>query len=53
MRTAGLTVHIIAGALGILSGFLALSAAKGGSLHRKSGGVFVYAMVTMGLRRWR
>jgi uncharacterized membrane protein len=49
MRIVGLTVHIIAGSLGILSGFLALYAVKGGALHRKSGGVFVYAMVTMGL----
>jgi uncharacterized membrane protein len=49
MRIVGLSVHIIAGSLGILSGFLALYAVKGGALHRKSGSVFVYAMVTMGL----
>ena len=49
MRAVGLSVHIIAGAIGILSGFVALYAVKGGMLHRKSGGVFVYAMVTMGL----
>jgi uncharacterized membrane protein len=49
MRIAGLTVHIIAGTLGIVSGFLALYAVKGGTLHRKSGGVFVYAMVVMAL----
>jgi len=49
MRFMGLSVHIVAGAIGILSGFLALYAVKGGALHRKSGGVFVYAMVTMGL----
>jgi uncharacterized membrane protein len=44
-----LTVHIVAGALGILSGFVALSTAKGGTLHRKVGRVFVYSMVTMAL----
>src|SRR5262245_32549851 len=49
MRATGLTIHIIAGSLGILSGFLALYAVKGGALHRKSGSVFVYAMVTMAL----
>jgi uncharacterized membrane protein len=49
MRGALLTVHIIAGSLGILSGFLALGVAKGGTLHRRSGRVFVYAMITMAL----
>jgi uncharacterized membrane protein len=44
-----LLVHIVAGSLGILFGFIALAAAKGGRLHRKSGMVFVYAMVTMAL----
>lgn len=42
-----LAVHIAAGALGLLSGYLALSVAKGGAVHRKSGMVFVYAMVAM------
>jgi uncharacterized membrane protein len=44
-----LMVHIGAGLLAIIAGFVALSAAKGATLHRKSGIVFVYAMVTMGL----
>jgi uncharacterized membrane protein len=44
-----LTVHIIAGALGILSGFVALYAAKGATVHRKAGTLFVYAMLTMSL----
>ena len=44
-----LVVHVIAGGLGIASGFVALSAAKGAKLHRKSGIVFVYAMLTMAL----
>lgn len=41
-------VHILAGALGLLSGYLALSASKGGSFHRRAGMVFVCTMLTMG-----
>lgn len=40
-------VHIVAGTLGLLTGYVALSAAKGGTLHRKSGMLFVYTMLTM------
>ena len=40
-------VHIVAGSLGLLSGYTALYSAKGAALHRKSGMVFVYAMLTM------
>jgi len=42
-----LPFHIVAGALGILSGTLALYAVKGAGLHRKSGTVFVIAMLVM------
>ena len=42
-----LPVHIIGGLVGIASGYVALSATKGATLHRKSGMVFVYAMLTM------
>ena len=42
-----LPFHIVAGALGILSGTLALYAVKGAGLHRKSGTVFVIAMLAM------
>jgi hypothetical protein len=42
-----LVIHIIGGGLGLLSGYVALYAAKGASLHRKSGIVFVYSMLTM------
>jgi len=42
-----LLVHIIAGLLAILAGFVALFAPKGRYLHRRSGLVFVLAMVTM------
>ncbi|MGH7493682.1 MAG: hypothetical protein ACREOO_14995 [bacterium] len=44
-----LLVHILAGGLGLVSGAVALSATKGARLHRKSGMLFVYAMVTMSL----
>lgn len=44
-----LLVHIAAGALALVAGFVALSAAKGWRLHRKSGLVFVGAMLVMGL----
>jgi uncharacterized membrane protein len=44
-----LPVHIVAGGLAIVVGAVALAAAKGQWLHRKSGVVFVAAMLTMGL----
>jgi uncharacterized membrane protein len=44
-----LAAHILAGAMGILSGFVALYAAKGARVHRRSGMVFVYAMLAMAL----
>jgi uncharacterized membrane protein len=40
-------VHILAGALALLSGFVALYARKGAALHRRSGTLFVRAMLTM------
>jgi hypothetical protein len=39
-------VHILAGGLGLLSGYVALYATKGAPLHRKAGTVFVFAMLT-------
>ena len=44
-----LPLHILAGVLALVFGSVALYAAKGASLHRKSGMLFVYAMVTMSL----
>jgi hypothetical protein len=49
MRMTVMTVHIVAGGLGLLSGFVALYAAKGARLHRASGTLFVFAMVTMAM----
>jgi uncharacterized membrane protein len=41
--------HVLAGAVAIASGFVALYAFKGGTLHRKSGTIFAYAMLVMSL----
>jgi uncharacterized membrane protein len=49
MRTIVLPVHILAAILGLVFGFVALYAAKGARLHRASGRLFVYAMVTMSM----
>ena len=46
MRTL-LLLHIAAGALGLVSGYVALYASKGAPLHRRSGLVFVCAMLPM------
>lgn len=43
-----LTVHIAAGGLAIVLGAVALSVKKGGTIHRRSGLLFVYAMLVMG-----
>ncbi len=44
-----LVVHILAGSLAIIFGFVALYAVKGATLHRKSGMLFVYAMLATAL----
>ena len=44
-----LPIHILAGGLAIVLGGVALSVKKGGIVHRRSGILFVYAMVVMGL----
>ena len=44
-----LLIHIAAGSVGIVTGYLALAAAKGAGLHRRSGMAFVYSMVVMAL----
>ena len=40
-------VHIVAGSLSLVFGYVALFAAKGATVHRRSGTVFVYAMLTI------
>ena len=44
-----LPIHIIAGSIAIVAGFVALFALKGARLHRKSGMLFVYAMLVLSL----
>jgi len=43
-----LETHIVAGALALILGAVALLARKGARLHRRSGQLFVYAMLVMG-----
>lgn len=44
-----LPIHIAAGGLAIILGAVALSVQKGGTIHRRSGLLFVYAMLVMGV----
>ena len=44
-----LPIHIIAGLVGLIAGAIALSVRKGAKLHRKSGMIFVYAMLVLSI----
>jgi len=44
-----LPVHVLAGMVALIVGYVALFAAKGGRLHKQTGRTFVYAMVVMAL----
>jgi uncharacterized membrane protein len=44
-----LSMHFAAGLVAIVSGTIALAVAKGSRLHRRSGAVFTWAMVGLGL----
>ncbi len=44
-----LPIHVAAGALAMVLGAVALLAKKGGTIHRRSGLMFVYAMVVLGI----
>jgi uncharacterized membrane protein len=44
-----LLVHVTGGVVAIAAGFVALYALKGASLHKRSGTIFVYAMLSMSL----
>jgi hypothetical protein len=44
-----LPIHIIAGSIAIITGFISVFVVKGLKLHRKSGMVFVYSMLVLGL----
>jgi hypothetical protein len=43
-----LPIHVAAGAVAIVLGAIALSVKKGGTIHRRSGLLFVFAMLVMG-----
>jgi uncharacterized membrane protein len=43
-----LFVHILAGSFALIFGYVALYSVKGAPLHRRTGMLFVYAMLTMG-----
>src|SRR5919201_5788634 len=44
-----LPIHVVAGGLAIILGAVALLSSKGSTLHRRSGLLFVFAMLTMGI----
>ena len=44
-----LPIHIAAGGLAMVLGAVALFVKKGGTIHRRSGMLFVYAMLVMGI----
>lgn len=44
-----LPIHIIAGSIAVIAGFISIFSVKGLKLHRKSGMVFVYSMVVLSL----
>lgn len=48
MKALSYFVHILAGSLGIIAGFVALYSAKGALVHRRAGMLFVYAMLITG-----
>src|SRR5829696_2349702 len=49
MNSMLLPIHIAAGGLALVLGAVALLVKKGGTIHRRSGLVFVYAMLVMGI----
>ena len=49
MTTALVPVHVLAGGISIVAGLIALYAAKGAALHRRSGLAFAGAMLVMSL----
>ena len=49
MNSVLLPIHIAAGGLAIVFGAVALLVKKGGTIHRRGGMLFVYAMLVMGI----
>ncbi len=44
-----LAMHVVAGGAALVAGYVAIAARKGGRWHRRSGTIFVYAMLALGL----
>ena len=44
-----LPFHVAAGVMAVVAGFVALFVLKGGNLHRRSGTIFVHAMLVLSL----
>lgn len=44
-----LAFHVAMGVVALAAGFVAIAARKGGTRHRRSGRVFVYTMIAMGI----
>ena len=44
-----LAFHVAMGVIALPAGYVAIAARKGGTWHRRSGVVFVYTMIAMGL----
>lgn len=49
MTVLAFVLHIAGGAIGLISGFVAAFARKGGYLHRKAGAVFIVSTLVMAL----
>ncbi|HMG04406.1 MAG TPA: hypothetical protein VK581_03035 [Chthoniobacterales bacterium] len=49
MNSTLLPIHVAAGGLALVLGAVALLVKKGGTIHRRSGLLFVYAMLVMGI----
>jgi uncharacterized membrane protein len=49
MNSPVLPIHIAAGGVALVLGAVALSVKKGGTIHRRGGLLFVYAMLVMGM----
>jgi hypothetical protein len=49
MNSTLLPIHVAAGGLALVLGAVALVVRKGGTIHRRSGLLFVYAMLVMGI----
>lgn len=47
-----IVLHVVAGGVGIVTGYVALAVAKGGTAHRRAGLAFTWAMLAMASSAW-